>query len=95
MNEMQSPAESQEPYVMTRIPEQAVSTANCSALRNHFPFMWKICLCYGICYLLFAYNNPAAIAISIINNRRKLCLFTYLVACVWGKSKALSKVFAI
>lgn len=65
MNEMQSPAESQEPYVMTRIPEQAVSTANCSALRNHFPFMWKICLCYGICYLLFAYNNSDGIGSGI------------------------------
>ncbi|MCM1158312.1 MAG: DUF4173 domain-containing protein [Bacteroidales bacterium] len=34
-------------------------------LRNQFPFMWKLCLCYGICYLLFAYRNADGIGSGI------------------------------
>lgn len=29
----------------------------CKSLRNQFPFLWKLCLVYGICYILFAYRN--------------------------------------
>ena len=31
-------------------------TPYCKSLRNQFPFMWKICLVYGICYLFFSYR---------------------------------------
>ncbi|MDE6625333.1 MAG: DUF4173 domain-containing protein [Lachnospiraceae bacterium] len=37
----------------------------CMPLRSQFPFMWKLCLCYGICYLLFAYRNPDGIGSGI------------------------------
>lgn len=34
-------------------------------LRKHFPTLWKICLLYGICYLLFAYRNADGIGSGI------------------------------
>lgn len=34
-------------------------------MREQFSFLWKICLCYGICYLLFAYQNPDGIGSGI------------------------------
>lgn len=36
-----------------------------TALRSQFPFMWKICLCYGICYLLFSYKTMNGIGSGI------------------------------
>lgn len=32
---------------------------------NNFSFLWKLCLPYGICYLLFAYQNPDGIGSGI------------------------------
>ena len=37
----------------------------CKTVRNQFSFMWKICLLYGICYLLFAYRNYDGIGVGI------------------------------
>lgn len=37
----------------------------CMPLRSQFPFMWRLCLCYGVCYLLFAYRNPDGIGSGI------------------------------
>lgn len=39
--------------------------SGCKTLRNQFPFMWKICLIYGICYLLFAYRTLNGIGSGI------------------------------
>ncbi len=36
-------------------------------LSIHFPFMWKLCLCYGVCYLLFAYRNLDGIGSGIFS----------------------------
>ncbi len=32
---------------------------------NNFSFLWKLCVVYGICYLLFAYQNPYGIGSGI------------------------------
>lgn len=37
----------------------------CPALRSQFPFMWKICLIYGLCYVLLAYQNLNGIGSGI------------------------------
>lgn len=47
-------------------PAYAPALANTS-LRRHFPFMRKLCLCYGVCYLLFAYRNLNGIGSGIFS----------------------------
>ena len=37
----------------------------CKTVRNQFSFMWKICLLYGISYLLLAYRNYDGIGVGI------------------------------
>lgn len=37
----------------------------CRTLRSQFPFMWKICLIYGVCYVLLAYQNLNGIGSGI------------------------------
>lgn len=34
-------------------------------IRNQFSFLWKICVIYGICYLLFGYRNYDGIGVGI------------------------------
>lgn len=48
-NEISSP-------VISNIPQENTEVPYCKTLRNQFPFLWKICLVYGICYLLFSYR---------------------------------------
>lgn len=36
-------------------------------LREHFPSLWKICLIYGICYALFAFQNFDGIGCGIFS----------------------------
>lgn len=40
---------------------------NKNPLREHYPSLWKICLIYGICYLLFAYQNADGIGSGIFS----------------------------
>ncbi len=35
------------------------------SILTEFPFMWKICLCYGICYLLFSHKTMNGIGSGI------------------------------
>lgn len=37
----------------------------CRTLRSQFPLLWKVCLIYGICYVLFAYRNLDGIGSGI------------------------------
>ncbi|MBO5087926.1 MAG: DUF4173 domain-containing protein [Lachnospiraceae bacterium] len=55
----------QEPYIVTEIPNTIAEKPHCKTLRNQFPFMWKLCLTYGFCYLLFAYQNTDGIGSGI------------------------------
>lgn len=38
---------------------------NKNPLTGHYSFLWKVCLIYGICYLLFAYSNADGIGSGI------------------------------
>lgn len=38
-----------------------------SSLSSHFSFLWKLCLCYGVCYLLLAYRNLDGIGSGIFS----------------------------
>lgn len=51
---------------MTKAPNEIEEKSPVyTALRSQFPFMWKICLCYGICYLLFSYKTMNGIGSGI------------------------------
>ncbi len=47
----------------TNNPQTDVKEKN--PLRDYYPHMWKLCLIYGICYLLFAYKNMDGIGSGI------------------------------
>lgn len=55
----------QEPYVVHQISQTKPEKSTCVTLRNQFSFLWKLCLDYGICYLLFAYRNSDGIGSGI------------------------------
>lgn len=53
------------PMMSDPIPAAPQKKEHCMTLCNQFPFMWKLCLLYGICYLLFAYRNLDGIGSGI------------------------------
>lgn len=55
----------QESYIVTEMSKHTTERSHCKTLRRQFPFMWKLCLTYGLCYLLFAYQNSNGIGSGI------------------------------
>lgn len=50
---------------VNQIPQKKKEAPVCKTLRGQFPFLWKLCLTYGVCYLLFAYRNIDGIGSGI------------------------------
>lgn len=50
---------------VNQISQKKKEAPVCKTLRNQFPFLWKLCLTYGVCYLLFAYRNMDGIGSGI------------------------------
>ncbi|MDO5156256.1 MAG: hypothetical protein Q4D51_09855, partial [Eubacteriales bacterium] len=56
-----------------------------SFLRSHFSMMWKLCMVYGICYLLFSYNTNDGIGCGV---------FSFISAgCFLGVAHMLEKKY--
>lgn len=64
----------QEPYIIKEIPPSKPKASTCLTLRSQFSFLWKLCLSYGICYLLFAYRNFDGIGSGIFAAISSICL---------------------
>lgn len=55
----------EQPYIVKQVPPEYKEPKSCMTLRNQFSIMWKLCLIYGICYVLFAYRNYDGIGSGI------------------------------
>lgn len=74
MNELNPDLTPQEPDQVMQTPSRETPAPDCAVLQKQFPFMWKICLFYGVCYVLFAYQNPDGIGSGIFALISVVCL---------------------